>query len=216
MAKAKKTNKKRGEGLSVKNRPVVKGVKNANQWVLDPRQTEFARYYTDPKSPTFANAYQTALKVGYGEDYARTIISVGSQWVKEIIRAPRHTRMLEKAERNLEETLALETKLKIVEDGEVIAEVTDPKLLKIKTDVSMFVAERLDKDTYSTKTVEDKTITVDITKTLDDIANANRQKVDGQIVETTEPLSGGEQKGEIGSDDIERSSKANPLWQALT
>ena len=45
----------------------------ANQHKPDPRQQLFLAKYKDPKSKTFGNAYQSAVAVGYTEDYASSI-----------------------------------------------------------------------------------------------------------------------------------------------
>ena len=41
--------------------------------------------YMDPKSPTFANPYTSAMEAGYSESYARIIAqpSVNRQWIQE-------------------------------------------------------------------------------------------------------------------------------------
>ena len=40
-----------------------------NQYKPDPRQALFLKHYLDPKSPTFSNALQSALKAGYEQEY---------------------------------------------------------------------------------------------------------------------------------------------------
>lgn len=45
----------------------------ANQYALDPRQKLCWEYYTNPKSETFGNAMQSAIKAGYTEGTANTI-----------------------------------------------------------------------------------------------------------------------------------------------
>ena len=56
-----------------------------NQWTGTPMQEKFLLLYLDPKSPTFANPYASALEAGYTEYYARVIAapSVGREWIKE-------------------------------------------------------------------------------------------------------------------------------------
>lgn len=70
---------------------------------LTPQQFEFLRLYNDPKEETFGNAYQSAIKAGYTTEYAKTIISRGSEWLSENIR--RRERILNKAEKRGEELL---------------------------------------------------------------------------------------------------------------
>ena len=110
---------------------------------LDPRQVEFLKYYLDPKSDTFSDAYQSATRkeVGYSESYARTLISRELEWLSEIVK---DWEMIKKAEKRLNEALDLKTK---DEQGKV-----DGNLLKIVIDVAKFIAERLNKKKYSTKT----------------------------------------------------------------
>lgn len=57
----------------------------ANQWTGTRQQEEFLQNYLDPKSPTFANPYTSAMEAGYSEKYSRIIAtpSVGSKWIKE-------------------------------------------------------------------------------------------------------------------------------------
>jgi hypothetical protein len=51
--------------------------------VLDPRQIEFLKNYLNPKSDTFANAYQSAIKVGYSDNYSKQIMDVENEWITE-------------------------------------------------------------------------------------------------------------------------------------
>ncbi len=108
-------------------------VKQANQYSPDPRQTLFLQYYLDPKSDTFSNALQSALKVGYTQEYAENITSIMPKWLSENIG---RFGMLDKAEKNLLEFLEMETE-------------KDPKLVSIKADISKFIASRLGKSHYS-------------------------------------------------------------------
>jgi hypothetical protein len=69
----------------------------ANQWQATQKQQDFLRYYLDPKQKeTFGNSYQSAIKAGYSETYAKNIMtpSMAVQWVsqaKNIIRLePEH------------------------------------------------------------------------------------------------------------------------------
>jgi hypothetical protein len=60
-----------------------KGV-TANQWTNSPQQNEFLRYYLDPEqSETWGNAYHAAIKAGYSESYASSIMNVAPQWVQQ-------------------------------------------------------------------------------------------------------------------------------------
>lgn len=102
----------------------------ANQYKVDPRQALFLQYYIDPKSETFSNAYQSAKKAGYEEEYAQNITGQMPTWLSESIR---DRYLIDKAEQNLKEFL---------EQNEDI---------KVKADITKFVAERLNKKKYSAR-----------------------------------------------------------------
>lgn len=117
----------------------------ANQYVLDPRQKMCWELYVNPSSETFGNGLQSALKAGYEEEYAKVITT--RPWFVEKIR---RLNMLSKAEKVLDETLEMSTKsYKTVGENEI--EVNDPQLLKIKQDTAKFVAERVGKEIYSSR-----------------------------------------------------------------
>lgn len=90
----------------------------------DPRQAEFLKAYLNPKSETYSNARQSALKVGYSKEYAENILSLEPAWLSENIDTEK---MVEKAMRNL---------MKLLD------EVDDKRIL---LDTTKFVAERLGK-----------------------------------------------------------------------
>jgi len=140
----------------------------ANQWVADPRQQLFLAYYLDPKSKTFSNALQSAIKAGFTQQYAEAIMSKMPDWLAE--KVGNISPMLLRAERNLGEALDYPTMTQamsmfgpIYEKKEIKVRVKNKKgktitktkkvngdpvlkhnlgLIKIKQDVSMFVAER--------------------------------------------------------------------------
>jgi hypothetical protein len=70
---------------------------------LTPKQIAFLAYYTDPKSETFSNAYRSALKAGYEQQYAENITNLMPDWLSEAME--RRKRMLMKAEQRLEQSL---------------------------------------------------------------------------------------------------------------
>ncbi len=139
---------------SVKNNP-----NGANQWIADPRQQLFLAYYLDPKSLTFSNAYQSALKAGYEDEYAKVIMSKMPTWLSEKVNDLKSSDMLEKAERNLVEMMDLPSMTHAMGafgplyDGKgddkkpVMAYATG--LLKIKNDASKFVAEKIGRGKYA-------------------------------------------------------------------
>ncbi len=117
----------------------------ANQYLLDPRQKLCWKLYTDPNSETFGNGLQSALKAGYDETTALGITC--ANWFRE---KARKLDLLDKAEKVLEETLEMETVNNVFVGDEVITRV-DSSLVKIKQDTAKFVAERLGKRDYSTR-----------------------------------------------------------------
>jgi phage terminase small subunit len=58
---------------------------HGNQWVSNPKQELFVRFYMDPTSQTFGNAYQSGLAAGYTDSYSKVIANptIANKWVKE-------------------------------------------------------------------------------------------------------------------------------------
>lgn len=111
----------------------------ANQYVLDPRQKLCWELYTSPKSETFGNAYQSAMKAGYEEGYAAQITT--AEWFLEKLR---RLNMLSKAEKVLDKTLTYEP---VNEEGKI-----DTNLLRVQTDVAKHITNTLGKhEGYTTK-----------------------------------------------------------------
>lgn len=100
----------------------------ANQYQTDPRQTQFLAFYLDPKSETFSNALQSALRAGYSQEYAENIMSIMPEWLSEGI--GKHKRLLDKAEIRLEASL-------------------DSDDEKIAQDTAKFIAKTIGKKIYS-------------------------------------------------------------------
>lgn len=99
----------------------------ANQYKPDPRQALFLKYYLDPKSETFSNAYRSAVEAGYEHEYAKRILSEDLDWLSENIR---YENIIKKAEKNLEEFMSDDNK-------------------KIRSDMTKFALERLNKKKFS-------------------------------------------------------------------
>jgi hypothetical protein len=108
--------------------------------ILTPQQELFLERYTNPKSPTFGNAMQSALTAGYAQEYAENITHLMPEWLSENLG---DMRRLKKAEKNLTEVQNIEV---INEEGK-----PDAQLIEKRTKVDMFLAERLDKTKYSTR-----------------------------------------------------------------
>lgn len=108
-----------------------------NQHKADPRQALFLAAYIKPDSKTFANAYQSALSAGYGEEYAKVILS-SVDWISESIK---DEELVRKAEAALVEALEYTT---IDVEGKV-----DSGVGRLKLDASKLVLKGLKKDKYS-------------------------------------------------------------------
>ncbi len=107
---------------------------------LSTQQELFLAEYINPKSANFGNARQSALKAGYSESYADNIMELMPDWLSDNIG---DVKRLRKAEKILDKTLDMEA---IDEAGKV-----DNSLLKTQNDTAKFIAERLNKKKYSTR-----------------------------------------------------------------
>lgn len=111
----------------------------ANQYQLDPRQKLCWENYINPKSETFGNATQSAIKAGYEEATANQITTF--DW---FIGKRRRLNMLSKAEKVLDETLDY---IALNEEGKV-----DVGIGRLKLDAAKVIATTLGKDEgYSTR-----------------------------------------------------------------
>lgn len=70
------------DGVSYGQRTVTN--KHPNQWTANPKQELWLKLYLTPGSPSFGNAYESAITVGYSESYAHVIASpaVSNDWIK--------------------------------------------------------------------------------------------------------------------------------------
>jgi hypothetical protein len=180
----------------------------ANQHLIDPRQQFFLAYYLDPKSETFSNALQSALKAGYAQEYAENLLSKLPDWLTDKVGK---LNLLAKAERNLEEFLELPSKVQamgpfgpLFEMKETTVKLKNGKkkkkkvkgdaimvyagsLLKVKADVTKFVAERIGKSDYG----KDEPAGGDVYNTVI-FADGQRTKIAKRII-------GGGQAGSVSS-----------------
>ena len=115
--------------------------KGGNQYQPDPRQALFLAYYLDPKSETFSNAYQSAIRAGYSEEYATNILSQDTDWLSENLR---DSNLLAKAEKRLNQILDFEP---INEEGKI-----DNQLLANQMKAVTLVAKGLGKTKYAERT----------------------------------------------------------------
>jgi len=102
---------------------------SGNQYQADPRQAEFLKNYLNPKSKTFSNALQSALKAGYSQEYSENITNQMPDWLAENLG---NEKMLNKALKNLNKILDLP--------------IEEKENLKVVADISKFATSRLGKD----------------------------------------------------------------------
>jgi len=102
--------------------------------VPNTKQQQMIWLYNNPESPTFGNAYQSAIKAGYTQMYARTITVKNPDWFEKHCR---HGALLEKSEAILNKYL------------DMVPE--SPQEMKIQQDTAKFVATTLGKEKYSTR-----------------------------------------------------------------
>lgn len=79
---------------------------------LTPQQKIFLKHYLDPKSDTWSNGLQSAIKAGFSEEYAKVMMSRDLDWVSENVN---DDKLLRKANKNLD--LALDGGLDDKEKG---------------------------------------------------------------------------------------------------
>lgn len=115
----------------------------ANQFNVDPRQANFIANYLDPKSATYSNCLQSALKAGFSQEYAENLLNIMPKWLSESLDIFGDMKRLRKSEKNLEEVQNLSI---MTDEGK-----PDPQLIEKRTKVDMFLVERLDKTKYSTR-----------------------------------------------------------------
>lgn len=126
-----------------------------------PQMLEFWKWYASPASPTFSNAYQSALKAGYSHTYAkgnvhRTLIPYmkkqtgilkkrdGNKELQKIDKkAQFYSELLEQAEQNIKKDLS-------------IPDDSDKEKLQMRQKATFFTAERIGKKEWSTKDQDEK------------------------------------------------------------
>jgi hypothetical protein len=106
--------------------------------LLTPQQEKFLENYTNPKSDTFSNAMQSAIKAGYKESYADNILALMPDWLCDYIG---DMSRLKKAEKKLDEILEIPA---VDPEGKV-----DNSLLANQIKVASLYAKGLGKHKYS-------------------------------------------------------------------
>lgn len=156
--------------VATKARGGKTSTKKNKQDHLDPRQILFLQNYYDPKSPTFANGVQSAMKAGFSEEYSIILMSRMPTWVQS--GKVKFDVMLDKAEQNLFDMIDMDPivpamgpfgplmqsipigkkiKGKKQKTKKVPIMTTSMKILELKNKTSQFVAERLDKKRWSAR-----------------------------------------------------------------
>lgn len=105
---------------------------------LNEQQMAFKNAYVDPSSETFSNAYRSALKVGYSEEYAKVITTQGYEWYSEILR---DKKLLDLAEAALMDTVEM---VPIDKEGN-----RDAALSRVRLDASKFALSGLAKQKWA-------------------------------------------------------------------
>ena len=99
---------------------------------FNPQQELFLKNLLNPKSETFGNFLQSALKAGYSQEYSESISYQMPEWLSDALGK---SRMVQKAEKNLD--LALDGLLDDQEKGkkEIQWKATDFTLSRLRKDV---------------------------------------------------------------------------------
>ena len=112
---------------------------------MNPQRLLFKEYYCNPESDSFGNAFQSAIKAKFSEEYAKNIMNQGQEWISEIIR---DKEIGDIAENNL--------KALLIQDEDK----------KVKADMTKFALKGLKKEKYSERReltgAEGKDLTVNV------------------------------------------------------
>ena len=104
--------------------------------ILNLQQELFLKHFLDPKSETFSNYLQSALKAGYSQEYAETISYQMPKWLDEALE---DSTIVRKAMDNLSEFLG------------------DEQNKNLQWDATKFTLSRLNKGKFSEETETDLT-----------------------------------------------------------
>lgn len=140
------------------NKKRVRPTLKRDKKLLTPQQSAFIDAYTSVKSATYGNAYRSALAVGFKENYASMILSKPLAWLQEIERQLGDEKMLKQARANLASYQGLD-----ITNG---SDKVDTSILAVKVKNDQWLAERLDKTTFSTRT--ENAVLVKVEHTIDD------------------------------------------------
>jgi len=139
----------------ITKKPKNKKRVRANQYTVDPRQALFLGFYLDRENKeTFSNGYQAAIEAGYSEEYAKVMKSNMPDWLSESIK---NANMIQKAERNVNEFLDLDcVNTGVTKKGDEFT-FTDPRLMRIKSENSHFILERLNRAKFGRSDLPEQT-----------------------------------------------------------
>lgn len=111
----------------------------------------FIAAYVDPGSPTFDNAYKSAVKAGFSDKYSRQILNKNNKWLLDIVR---NTNMIDESLEKIRKHVNIKTLEPVMtafgpykdKKTKKMLYHEDSKLLKIQQDAAMFVLEKLHPD----------------------------------------------------------------------
>ena len=116
-----------------------------------PQQLAFIDNYFNPESETYGKMTKSGVKAGFDEKYSENLSSMGLKWFEAAMGLYGEDDFLKEIDEELKKMVRLETIGHVKIGDEVVAK-QDPQLLKIKQDTLKFLAERLNKSKYSTRT----------------------------------------------------------------
>lgn len=137
----------------------------------DPRQALFLSLYLDRKSPSFGNAFQSAIDAKYEESYALVLKSSMPDWLSENLKKER---FVEKAERHFEEILDMPVIVQAMgafgpifrkEETFVNKKLKNGKTKRVK------VVNKIPVMVYSTSHIKEKTRVAEVVAEAHDKAN---------------------------------------------
>ena len=142
--------------------------------LIDPRQSATLAGYKDPKSETFANLYQSALKAGYDNKYASNLSAMRPAWLMENIE--NDVQSVVQAEKNLRKYNNYQL------EPDNIKTKRDIEVGKMQIDASKFILKTQARSKYS----EDKELATPNVQI--NIVNYNEKPQNAQGEAQTSPL----------------------------
>ena len=145
----------------------------------DVRQLKTLEFYRNPKSETFGNLKQSAIKAGYDDEYANNLSTIQPLWLSASVK--KDVARVLRAEKNLDKMLNVEISLD-TKNGIDVA--------KLQMEVSKFILKTIARQKYNEdqeqmtpnvqinivnynekeKTVEDQTIEAQVVEAKDEEA----------------------------------------------